>query len=79
MLFCVRIMSGWQTAALEDTMKYLKLNITDDKDTALLQEVAQPRTFKSGKTGFGVYGKMVDMNSGDRYQMSINIVKIDKK
>lgn len=38
---------------------------------------AEERTFKSGKTGFGVYGKTnID---GERYQVVVNIVKIEKK
>jgi hypothetical protein len=37
---------------------------------------AEERTFKSGKKGFGLYGK-VEIE-GDRYQMVINIVKIEK-
>lgn len=37
---------------------------------------AEERTFKSGKKGFGLYGKVEIDN--DRYQMVINIVKIEK-
>jgi hypothetical protein len=38
---------------------------------------AEERTFKSGKTGFGVYGKIEIDN--ERYQVVVNIVKIEKK
>ena len=38
---------------------------------------AEERTFKSGKSGFGLYGK-VEID-GERYQMVVNIVKIEKK
>jgi len=38
---------------------------------------AEERTFSSGKKGFGLYGK-VEIE-GDRYQMIVNIVKIEKK
>ena len=38
---------------------------------------AEERTFSSGKSGFGLYGK-VEI-AGDRYQMIVNIVKIEKK
>lgn len=39
-----------------------------------LRYVAPKRTFSSGKSGYGVYGKQeID---GDRYQISMNIVRI---
>jgi hypothetical protein len=38
---------------------------------------AEERTFSSGKVGFGVYGK-VEID-GERYQMVVNIIKIEKK
>jgi hypothetical protein len=50
-----------------------KIKIKIDKD----EFDADERTFKSGKKGFGLYGKTeID---GERYQMSINIIKIEKK
>ena len=45
----------------------------------LLAEVANYRTFSSGKKGYGVYGKMSDVQTGKRYQLSINIVEIEPK
>lgn len=38
---------------------------------------AEERTFSSGKNGFGLYGKIEI--EGERYQMVVNIVKIEKK
>lgn len=48
----------------------------------VIQEVAEnirrkldPKNFKSGKTGFGAYGKItVD---GKRYQLSVNVVELE--
>lgn len=37
------------------------------------------RTFKSGKKGFGVYEKVQDPTTGHRYQLSINMVRIEEK
>lgn len=35
----------------------------------------EPKHFKSGKTGFGAYGKLeVD---GKRYQLSVNVVELE--
>jgi hypothetical protein len=41
-------------------------------------ETANLRTFSSGKTGFGAYGK-VDLGAGQRAQLSFNLVKIAAK
>ncbi len=58
---------------------FLGITITDKDGKQLAQEVAPHRTFKSGKTGYGVYGKLNDLATGKRYQMSMNIVEIVKK
>lgn len=50
-----------------------KIKIKIDKE----EFDAEERTFKSGKVGFGLYGKVVIDN--ERYQMVVNIVKIEKK
>ena len=41
-------------------------------------ETANLRTFSSGKTGFGAYGK-VALSATDRAQLSFNLVKIAAK
>lgn len=41
-------------------------------------ETAPLRTFSSGKTGFGAYGK-VGLADGSRAQLSFNLVKIAAK
>jgi len=41
-------------------------------------ETANLRTFSSGKTGFGAYGK-VALGEGERAQLSFNLVKIAAK
>lgn len=41
------------------------------------QRVANARTFSTGNTGFGCYGKIeID---GEKYQVSLNIIKLVKK
>ena len=50
-----------------------KIKIKIDKE----EFEAEERTFKSKKVGFGLYGKVVI--EGERYQMIVNIVKIEKK
>lgn len=49
---------------------------------AVIQEIAEqirrkldPKNFKSGKTGFGAYGKIEV--GGKRYQLSVNIVELE--
>jgi hypothetical protein len=49
-------------------MEQIEITIAGQKHTAQL------RTFKSGKTGYGLYGKInID---GKQHQMSINIIKL---
>lgn len=63
---------------METTNNFLTITINKN-NKQLLQDVAQHRTFKSGKQGYGVYGKMADITTGKRYQLSINIVEIVEK
>jgi hypothetical protein len=44
----------------------------------LYTETAPARTFSSGKSGFGAYGK-VPLPDGSRAQLSFNLVKIAAK
>lgn len=37
---------------------FIKLSISNDKGEAITEVIAQGRTFKSGKTGYGYYGKV---------------------
>lgn len=60
------------------TENNIVINITKGEKT-LVEDFAQYRTFKSGKKGYGLYGKLVDAKAGKRYQMSINIVEIEPK
>lgn len=57
--------------------KQITVSIKDEKGTVLHSETVDPRTFNSGKTGFGSYGKVND--GADRYQLSFNLVKIVPK
>ena len=49
-------------------MKELDIQIGNEKFKA------KEKTFKSLKTGYGLYGKL-NLN-GEQYQMSINIIKL---
>lgn len=60
------------------TTEKLVIKITAN-DKVLVEDFADYRTFKSGKKGYGLYGKLVDVKAGKRFQMSINIVEIEPK
>jgi len=57
--------------------KQITVTIKDDKGAVLHAETVNPRTFSSGKAGFGAYGKVND--GADRYQLSFNLVKLAAK
>lgn len=62
-------------------MKNLTLTLTDETGKTIHKAACDTRDasdpFKSGKTGFGTYGK-VEAN-GERFQLSFNLVKIAAK
>lgn len=58
-------------------MDNITVVLLDPTGKTLSREDADARTFSSGKTGFGAYGK-VTVN-GERYQLSFNLVKIVPK
>lgn len=59
----------------------MTLVILDDAGKPVHKEQLQQRDaakpFKSGKTGFGAYGK-VNLPDGTRAQLSFNLVRIEK-
>ena len=60
--------------------KLLTIVITDENGKEWANFKAPAREFKSGKKGFGSYDKMYDPDDPtNRYQCSINLVKIEKK
>lgn len=59
-------------------MEQVTITITGPDGKVLHKEVAPARTFSSGKTGFGAYGK-VPLPDGKRLQLSFNLVRIADK
>jgi len=56
-------------------MEYVTVEIKDANGKIITSQTADFRTFKSGKKGWGAYGK-VNVGS-DRAQLSFNLVKIE--
>lgn len=59
-------------------MDQVTITITAADGKVLHKETAPARTFSSGKTGFGAYGK-VALPGGDKAQLSFNLVRIVAK
>lgn len=58
---------------------FLTITIKNKDGKVLLEDIAPLRTFSSGKQGHGAYGKLSDITTGKRYQLSCNIVEIVPK
>lgn len=58
----------------------IELNIINkDDDSVLFSEISKMREFKTGSKGYFVGGKMTNKKTGEKYQISCNIILIGSK
>ncbi len=56
--------------------KFLRLTATDGKGGSFGELTAEAKDFSTGSTGFYASGKLINPESGAKYQVSANIVLI---
>lgn len=60
----------------KDKVTHAQPNISIELGGNKVSQTLVEREFKSGKKGYGLYDKVQDPESGARYQVSLNMVRL---